>query len=99
MNLKKKLVFKFNRTTEVLPIHRMERIYKITEMVNQGKTDGKLVQTFYITTDNYEDQSLVSIGHRLFRDQEAAEEFKTWWLSVLAEYNIYPESISIVDVD
>ena len=99
MNLKKKLVFKFDRLTEPLQIFRLERIYKITEMVNQGKTDGKLVQTMYITTDNYEDQNLVITGHRLFRDQEAAEEFKSWWLSRLAEYNTYPESISIVDAD
>lgn len=99
MNLTKKLVFKFNRLSETLPIQRLERVHKITEMVNQGKTDGKLVQTLEVTTNNYEDRNIVITGHRCFRDQAAAEEFRDWWLGKLTEYKIQPEILSIEDAD
>jgi hypothetical protein len=84
---------------EPMVYQRFERIHKMSKMVQEGKTDGKMVQNMEIVTSDYDDHSVVITGHRCFRDQAAAEEFRDWWLQKLELYKIFPEYMIIQDLE
>lgn len=98
MQLTKLLTLELDRVHEFSVFQKLERVHKITQMVNEGKTDGKFRQVLDFTTRDFEDYDIKVTASWRFRDLDAVNEFLDYWLNFLNAYGVKPLSINIEDI-
>jgi hypothetical protein len=76
----------------------LTRIQKLTEMINEGKTDGSCVGTLQFKIENGVEVVESFTGVRTFRDQAAAEEYRDFYLPMVEAGGVTVFSINIEEI-